>query len=108
MKPTASMNSAVRIAVGPWAVVRSLVAALQDGGRTHLSLHGGRPAWVGRGELWKRWMGSEVESRRLAAIHGGVAVPSSYETRRPRAHPQSVEPRRQRHRHDRCGEEIEE
>lgn len=96
------------IPVGPWAVVRPLPVAFRNGGGTHLSLHAGLAQWVGQGEFWKRWLGTEAEARRLAAEFECEAVPTRWV--RPSHNAArfiSPAPVPARHAHDRFGEEIE-
>lgn len=91
----------MKIAVGPWFVCK--LPRSVDDATTHLSLRGGVVHWVGDGEKWKAWSGTEREARDLARDHKGEAAPQRWLDEPPhRECPHKPKP----HAHTRTGEPV--
>jgi hypothetical protein len=90
------------VPVGPWYVVQSLTRCVETG-KTHLSLRGSIAHWVGAGEKWQAWSGTEQEARENASLYGGEAIPAKYID--PRSQPRECPHKPNPHKHDRTGEE---
>lgn len=92
------------IPVGPWYVVPPLTQCSEK--KTHLSLRGTIAHWVGEGEKWAAWSGTEREARENARLYGGEAVPTKWIDPRTERRDWRENPRKPRsHQHDRTGEE---
>lgn len=95
------------IPVGPWYVVQPLTRCVETG-QTHLSLRGSLAHWVGTGEKWTAWSGTEREAREYASLYGGEAVPTKHIDPRTERRDWRERPRTPKsHTHDRTGEETE-
>lgn len=67
----------IRVAVGPWSVVRPLSEAVATG-LPYLCLDAGSVRWIANEK--ERWTGTEAEARELVKEHGGQALPKDWIT----------------------------